>query len=552
MSQRYNHKIAESKWQKRWQEAGIFKVEKIITDVHYFLNKGKEYAQDAKKCLKIRSLKNSTQVSDSLKAAASLYNKAADSVAWAFHTGERLLNKQDKQYLKDLSAVYKAEEERVRKEAKEWLSIIEKGKAAFKNKVYSLLEEGAFLLDQGRVQSAQLVYLQLFYALEGHKEFKKEQEEIQEILSNLELPEITLFTSTDEETRRKLFFTPDLFLKSLLLEDNIEGVTPLDGGVKRKDGKYTLYTEQFYRFLMRGKSPPEALTVKVYEEENLIYEEAVLLPQKNTLSWERHLLHDGLVFIPDTKLQRDFGLDLRINLSPEKPSDLIISQRGAYSGYTYSFSLNEESPLYTTTLSEPPPWQLGCLKKANLPPSARLVDNPDPQPLSLLYKEKKATSQKLPEIDALVEKLHKDPIAIASYVQNEIALVEPFFVSLSGTFRTPPPVQRSPTRTLLEKQGTSLEQCFLLVRLLERAGYTANVATNSLLVLPKEYAENLFSKKFPQDDKNIQLYYPFVFLKEDERLITLFPWMQEVICHEGHDVYGLLPDAYASADKWIL
>ena len=28
MSERYNHKIAESKWQKKWQEAGIFKVEK--------------------------------------------------------------------------------------------------------------------------------------------------------------------------------------------------------------------------------------------------------------------------------------------------------------------------------------------------------------------------------------------------------------------------------------------------------------------------------------------------------------------------------------------
>ena len=28
MSDRYNHKVAEPKWQKRWQDANIFKVEK--------------------------------------------------------------------------------------------------------------------------------------------------------------------------------------------------------------------------------------------------------------------------------------------------------------------------------------------------------------------------------------------------------------------------------------------------------------------------------------------------------------------------------------------
>ena len=28
MSERYNHKIAESKWQKKWKDAGTFKTEK--------------------------------------------------------------------------------------------------------------------------------------------------------------------------------------------------------------------------------------------------------------------------------------------------------------------------------------------------------------------------------------------------------------------------------------------------------------------------------------------------------------------------------------------
>ena len=37
MSERYNHKIAESKWQKKWEEAGIFKVEKNKNKKKYYV-----------------------------------------------------------------------------------------------------------------------------------------------------------------------------------------------------------------------------------------------------------------------------------------------------------------------------------------------------------------------------------------------------------------------------------------------------------------------------------------------------------------------------------
>ena len=37
MSERYNHKIAESKWQKRWKDAGIFKVEKTKNKKKYYV-----------------------------------------------------------------------------------------------------------------------------------------------------------------------------------------------------------------------------------------------------------------------------------------------------------------------------------------------------------------------------------------------------------------------------------------------------------------------------------------------------------------------------------
>ena len=37
MSSRYNHKVAESKWQKRWQEANIFKAEKKDNKKKYYV-----------------------------------------------------------------------------------------------------------------------------------------------------------------------------------------------------------------------------------------------------------------------------------------------------------------------------------------------------------------------------------------------------------------------------------------------------------------------------------------------------------------------------------
>ena len=37
MSERYNHKKAESKWQKKWQDAGVFKVEKIKNKKKYYV-----------------------------------------------------------------------------------------------------------------------------------------------------------------------------------------------------------------------------------------------------------------------------------------------------------------------------------------------------------------------------------------------------------------------------------------------------------------------------------------------------------------------------------
>ena len=37
MSDRYNHKVAEPKWQKKWREANIFKVEKKDNKKKYYV-----------------------------------------------------------------------------------------------------------------------------------------------------------------------------------------------------------------------------------------------------------------------------------------------------------------------------------------------------------------------------------------------------------------------------------------------------------------------------------------------------------------------------------
>ena len=97
-----------------------------------------------------------------------------------------------------------------------------------------------------------------------------------------------------------------------------------------------------------------------------------------------------MVFIPDTKLQSDFGLELRLSFAadPVNKFSLIVSQKSTNLRYQFAISLGQEAALYTSQFSLPPPWQLETLRKpASLKPN-KPIDSallPSPSLLPVVF-----------------------------------------------------------------------------------------------------------------------------------------------------------------------
>ncbi len=306
---------------------------------------------------------------------------------------------------------------------------------------------------------------------------------------------------------------------------------------------------------MQSDTPISHLLVKVTKKGEVLHEEKIALPLKNTIGWEQYLTTDGLLFIPETKLKALFGIDLRLNFvcDPHCDFSMIIAQKSVYSDYQLSFSLDEAAPLYTCNLSEPPPWQLGALLKPALPNADKPIEKTLP---SLIFDKNEASKPSnslvsFPVLDQLVEDLKKDPLLLAQYVYHEIALVDPFLWKAEEVFQAPA-IQRNPYMTYLEQAGSPWEQCQLLVYLLRKAGYQANYVMGDLCSLPKTYVEKMLFTKLPEEQQEALLQYPWVVFSNGKELISLFPWMKEIQVNEGYDLYNFMPEEYASADRWIL
>jgi YD repeat-containing protein len=363
-----------------------------------------------------------------------------------------------------------------------------------------------------------------------------------------------------EQEHRTLFFRGDLdthffIQRSFLQNKPYLCAIPLDGQISTKGEDFVLYTEQFYRFLVQSETPLSHLLVKVYDRDEIIHEETITLPIKNTLSWERHLTTDGMVFIPETKLKAALGLDLRLTFAcdPGHPFSLIIAQKSSCSGHSFSISLDEEVTLYRCAFSAPPPWQLGMLRKPAPSNTERPIGN---SPLSKTTREGEREpflpeALRFPILDQLVEELNGNPLALARYVYNEITLIDPFLHQENGVFQAPG-IHRNPYMTFLEKQGSPWEQCQLLVYLLRKAGYKALYAIGEPCSLPKAFVEKMLLTQLPEEQQEGLLKYPWVLLFDGKESIALFPWMKEIDIHEGYDLYNLMPEEYASADRWIL
>jgi YD repeat-containing protein len=533
-----------------------------------------------------RTLINSDVVVSHLSRVAVLYRKAT-SLAKTAH--ETLLtaphyDEASKATLEKTSETYALTAVSIEKEAREWPEKAVEQKNALKKRLETLKRDSRLFEEKSLMRSCYEMQKQALPILktliqnsegEEKENFESELERLKTSIAQFEeaadqnrLTENTLSLSVqafklEEDARREAFFKgdlkldPSLFLQTVLNPTSRPCAIPLDGIGGKKGDEFILYEAQLYRFLVQSDFSVSSLRVQVSKDGNLVHEETISLPTKNTESWQRYLTADGMVFHPETKLKQDFGLDLRLHFvcDPECPFSMIIATSATQTDLQVSFSLDEGPLLLTCSFSPPPPWQLGSLLKPQLSAACKpfkAIENP-----TLSYKASPAINPSpietasFPILDQLALELKNDPLLLAQYVTQEIAFVDPFLLEEDGVFQAPS-THRNPLMTYLERRGSPWEQCWLLLYLLRKAGYEAHYAFGEPLSLPKDFAEKLLFTKLPKDQEEALVKYPFVLLKDGEKSIPLFPWMKEIQITEGYDLYNLMPEEYASADKWIL
>ncbi len=306
---------------------------------------------------------------------------------------------------------------------------------------------------------------------------------------------------------------------------------------------HTFYTQQFYQTTVQSDSPE--LTVKVYEQEKLLYEENISLPSPSGQGWDLHLKEDGLLYIPKTFLSKEYGLDLRIGYISE--NQYLIAQKAVYPNYSFQV-FSGEKLLYALHFLEPPPWQLGMLKK---PALSSFLEPLSKQSIALSAPTVPCSNDKKhPVLVQFVQDMGKDPISLAQYVQNEIEL-DLIGLKNNGGIFIEPLYKRSPLMTFLEGQGSPSDQCAFLLHLLEIAGYNAVLIPPTFCVsLPSHLVRKLLLTDLP-DGQEIQLAFPGVLVHDGDQQIVLYPWIKEIRVEEGYDLYSVLPDPFASPDRWI-
>ncbi len=172
-----------------------------------------------------------------------------------------------------------------------------------------------------------------------------------------------------------------------------------------------------------------------------------------------------------------------------------------------------------------------------------------------------------PLLDQFVLDLNKDPLALASYVINEIDLTDPYAQALKSSTVNAQincgGVDRSALGTFLEGQGSPIEQCELLVYLLRQAGYPAAYVfpTNNNLFMQDTHISQLWRVQvkgvvyydgFPcLTNSLLTVNYPWVVANIGTNTVHIFPWLKDTSIQEGVNIYDYLPTNYNTALKWV-
>jgi RHS repeat-associated protein len=172
-----------------------------------------------------------------------------------------------------------------------------------------------------------------------------------------------------------------------------------------------------------------------------------------------------------------------------------------------------------------------------------------------------------PMLDQFVADMGNDPIALANYVINEVDLTDPMDYSDNGNVAeqsiNPPGVSRGALGTFLEKQGSPVEQCALLVYLLRQAGVPAVyefAPRNGMQILDARLSRMLKFQVHGGFDEAGRAYttntmipvnYPWVAAYIGTNWVHIFPWLKDYEITEGFDLYDNMPTNYPNAYPWV-
>jgi RHS repeat-associated protein len=171
-----------------------------------------------------------------------------------------------------------------------------------------------------------------------------------------------------------------------------------------------------------------------------------------------------------------------------------------------------------------------------------------------------------PILDQFVADMNNDPLALASYVINEIDLTDPYAHEQNTTVNpqiTCGGIDRSALGTFLESQGSPIEQCELLVYLLRQAGYPAAYVfptNNNLLMLDTHISQLwrvqvkgvVYTDGMPiLTNSLLTVNYPWVVANIGTNTVHIFPWIKDTSIQEGVNLYDYMPTNYNTALKWV-
>ncbi len=243
------------------------------------------------------------------------------------------------------------------------------------------------------------------------------------------------------------------------------------------------------------------------------------------------------------------------------------------------------SELYTLEFEPHPAWRSVFLDQPHfdgspLPPFyagktlAEMLTNTPPVTNIVTLSPSAATNlddspelRRSPVLDQFVADMGNDPMALANYVINNIDLTDPMDYSDNGNVAeqaiNPGGVSRGALGAFMEKQGSPVDQCALLIYLLRQAGVPAvyefpprgglKILDARLSRMLKFQVHGAFDEAGNPYNTNtmIAVNYPWVAAYIGTNWVHIFPWLKDYQITEGLNLYDEMPASYSSAYPWV-